>query len=186
MRRRGPASSPGDGGVSGGRSCGNTHFAGNSTTKFVPGGYPVSCFDTVGDFLSWVDHVIRRRERFPLPCPGQPFRRKDFSIDSLGLNFEQDDPDCGWIEFNRDRSKTRAPLVKSRAKLLKHLTLRNCDMDILRAQFQFTSPRRGSFECLRSLVVQKGRLIEARFLTEFIGGMSRSPRVDLGRLQHRR
>ncbi|CAL1359207.1 unnamed protein product [Linum trigynum] len=52
----------------------NTHFAGNSTTKFVPGGNPVSYFDTVGEFLSWVDQVIRRRERFPLRRPGQPFR----------------------------------------------------------------------------------------------------------------
>ncbi|CAL1359218.1 unnamed protein product [Linum trigynum] len=179
----------------------NTHFAGNSTTKFVPGGYPVSCFDTVGEFLSWVDQVIRQREPFPLRRPTRAvrrFRRTDFSIDSLGLNFDPEDPDYGWIEFNKDRSKTTAPLVdgactccrskvvsflsrrqphglslsrvlsgRRRTELLKHLTLRNCDMDILRAQFQFTIEC-GSFKCLSSLVVQKGRLIEVRFLAKFI------------------
>ncbi|CAL1359006.1 unnamed protein product [Linum trigynum] len=40
-------------------------------------------------------------------------------------------------------------------------------MDILR--FQFASPG-NSFMCLKSLVVQKGRLIEAMFLWELIPG----------------
>ncbi|CAI0388744.1 unnamed protein product [Linum tenue] len=91
----------------------NSHFAGNGITKFMPDGYPISCFDTVGEFLSWVDQVIRRRELFPLRPARTRLRnrRTEFSIDSLGLNFEPEDPHCGWIEFNKDRSKTTAPLV---------------------------------------------------------------------------
>ncbi|CAI0388922.1 unnamed protein product [Linum tenue] len=153
----------------------NSHFAGTGITKFMPDGYPISCFDTVGEFLSWVDQVIRRREPFPLR-PARTrlrYRRTEFSIDSLGLNFDPEDPNCGWIEFNKDRSKTTAPLVdgactccrskavsfltrpqpqqlhgglslssllsgRRRKELLKQLTLRNYDMDILR--FQFASP----------------------------------------------
>ncbi|CAL1359007.1 unnamed protein product [Linum trigynum] len=82
----------------------NSHFAGNGITKFMPDGYPISCFDTVGEFLSWVDQVIRRREPFPLR-PARTrlrYRRTEFSIDSLGLNFEPEDPNYGWIEFNND------------------------------------------------------------------------------------
>ncbi|CAI0389432.1 unnamed protein product [Linum tenue] len=183
----------------------NRHFAGDSVTKFTPDGYPISCFDTVGDFLSWVDQVIRRREPFPprrrtgsLILP----RRTDLSIDSLGLNFDPEDPHYGWIEFNKDRSKTAIPLVDGgctccrskvvsflsrrlpqpphglslcsllyggrRKELLKQLTLRNCDMDILSRHLSGDPGH--SFECLRSLVLQKGRSIGVRFLAKFIYG----------------
>ncbi|CAL1414836.1 unnamed protein product [Linum trigynum] len=164
----------------------NPHFAGNPTTQFAPNGYPISCFDTVDEFLNWVDKVIIRGTAAEL------------SIESLGLNFEPEDTHCGWIEFNykTDGSNTAAALVdgactccrfkvvsfrrpdrvlslsgllsgRRRGELLKRLALRNCDMGILRSQLTGAG---NSFQFLISLVVQKGRFIEARFLSCFIYG----------------
>ncbi|CAN1194436.1 Putative FBD-associated F-box protein At5g56690 [Linum perenne] len=162
----------------------NPNFDGNAATKFRSDGYPISCFETVDDFFNWMEKMINQSI--------------DFYIESLGLNFNPgEDDQFGWIELrNSDSVKigyrvvsflsppqppeaaaaeavsSLSDVLSGRPYLLKNLTLRNCDVEILRRKVVAAADggNGGSFRGLRTLVLQcGGKSMDGETIGSFIG-----------------
>ncbi|CAN1833550.1 Putative F-box protein At2g39415 [Linum perenne] len=170
----------------------NPHFDGNKTTKFRSDGYPISYFDSLHHFFNWIDQTIAEMEKMIN-------QSIDFYIESLGLNFNPgEDNQFGWIDLrNSDSVKigyrvvsflsppqppeaaaaeavsSLSDVLSGRPYLLKNLTLRNCDVEILRRKVVAAADDGGdggSFRGLRSLVLQcGGKSMDGEIIGSFIG-----------------
>ncbi|CAN0923108.1 hypothetical protein LINGRAHAP2_LOCUS33406 [Linum grandiflorum] len=168
----------------------NPHFDCNKITKFTSNAYPISCFESIHHFFGWMDKIVAKQDKTMKDRTG-------FYIGSLGLNFNPDDEDdkYGWIEFRNSDSvvigyrvvsflscKSQAPpapatasfsslsdVLSGRPYLLKNLTLRNCDEEILKSRVVSGGGGGDSFRGLRSLVLQcGGKSVDERFIESFI------------------
>ncbi|CAN1833551.1 Putative F-box protein At2g39415 [Linum perenne] len=165
----------------------NPHFDGNKTTKFRSDGYPISYFDSLHHFFNWIDQTIAEHENLGITD------QSDLRIESLGLNFSSDEETHnGWIELRRSESddsvliggyrvvsflssstmnRSLSDLLKRRPNLLRKLTLRNCEMEILESQL-LSGGGGGGFRSLESVVIQcGGKLLHLEFVSRLIGSV---------------
>ncbi|CAI0628017.1 unnamed protein product [Linum tenue] len=144
------------------------HLGENITTRYSKKGFPISCFDGLDKFLSWMGDIIRQIEE---RRESQSTKGQDFWIESLGLNFREelenesdDDEYRSWIELNQE-----FPTIVGGFK--------NCDMETLEKHLKKVE---GFFKSLKSLVIQFGDSINAGFVTNLISGC---PSLETVRLE---
>ncbi|CAN1296143.1 hypothetical protein LINPERPRIM_LOCUS23047 [Linum perenne] len=134
----------------------NPHFDGNAKTKFRSNAYPISYFKTSHDFFNWMDRIIAQHEVKGI----HDFQIESLCLNFYSDEEEKDEGDkCGWIELRNSDSgivggyrvvcllscsppgggggMMLSDVLKKprrRPDLLRKLTLRNCDEQILRSQ----------------------------------------------------
>ncbi|CAN1162218.1 Putative F-box protein At2g39415 [Linum perenne] len=136
----------------------NPHFDGNNTTKFRSDGYPISYFESLHHFFNWIDQTIAEHENLGITD------QSDLRIESLGYRV---------LTFLSSSTMNRSlsDLLKRRPNLLRKLTLRNCEMEILESQL-CSGGGGGGFRSLESVVIQcGGKLLHLEFVSRLIGSV---------------